>query len=56
MAGAIAEAFYNDADELFEQTIKQVDGEYPDEFVDIIKQFNEKLNEGNTDASNEISW
>jgi ADP-ribosylglycohydrolase len=56
MAGAIAEAFYNDADELFEQTIKQVDGEYPDEFVDIIKQFNEKLNEGNTNTSNEISW
>lgn len=47
MAGAIAEAFYHDADELFQQTITQPDGEYPDEFVEIIKKFNEKLEEKN---------
>lgn len=43
MAGAIAEAFYGDCDDLFEKTIKQIDGEYPDEFVETIKKFNEVL-------------
>lgn len=43
MAGAIAEAFYGDADDLFAETIKQIDCEYPDEFVDYIKKFNEAL-------------
>ena len=53
MAGAIAEAFYGDADDLYEETTKQIDGEYPDEFVEIIKEFNEKLGETNEET---ISW
>ena len=53
MAGAIAEAFYGDADDLFAETIKQIDGEYPDEFVEIIQKFNEKLDEKNGGT---ISW
>lgn len=47
IAGSIAEAFYGDCDDLFEQTIKQIDGEYPDEFVEIIKTFNNCLEERN---------
>ena len=45
MAGAIAEAYYNDCDDLFNQVInfKDVDGEYPKEFVDIINDFNNRI-------------
>ena len=43
IAGSIAEAFYHDCDDLFEETIKQVDGEYPAEFVDTIMSFNKEL-------------
>ena len=53
MAGAIAEAFYGDADDLFAETIRQIDGEYPDEFVEIIQKFNENLDEKNGGT---ISW
>ena len=58
MAGAIAEAYYGDADDLFEQTIRQVDGEYPDEFVEIIKKFNEILDERENNVALEslINW
>lgn len=45
MAGAIAEAYYNDCDDLFNQIInyKDIDGEYPKEFVDIINDFNNRI-------------
>ena len=45
MAGAIAEAYYNDCDDLFNQVInyKDIDGEYPKEFVDIINDFNNRI-------------
>ena len=45
MAGAIAEAFYGDADELYEGVKKAIDGEYPEEFDSVVKEFNEKLEE-----------
>ena len=45
MAGAIAEAYYNDCDDLFNQIInyKDIDGGYPKEFVDIINDFNNRI-------------
>lgn len=45
IAGSIAEAFYNDCDDLFHQAITQIDCEYPDEFIDLINKFNEKIEE-----------
>ena len=44
MAGAIAEAYYGDCDDLFEETIKQ-SFQYPADFVEVIKEFNQKISE-----------
>lgn len=45
MAGAIAEAYYHDADELFDELLSKHTGEYPNEFVSTICKFNELLDE-----------
>ena len=44
MAGAIAEAYYGDCDDLFEDTIEK-SFQYPKAFVEVIKEFNEKISE-----------
>ena len=54
IAGSIAEAYYGTNEELFNECIKKTS--FPTTFVDVIKLFNEKLNEGNANTSNEISW
>lgn len=44
MAGAIAEAYFDDCDDLFEETIEK-SFQYPKAFVDTIKEFNTKISE-----------
>ena len=44
MAGAIAEAYYGDCDDLFEETVKN-SFQYPNAFVEVIKEFNDKISE-----------
>ena len=54
IAGSIAEAYYGTDEELLNECIKKTS--FPTTFVDVIKEFNEKLNGVNTNTSNEISW
>ena len=59
MAGAIAEAYYHDANNLFDEVINQTaDKIYPQEFVDTISKFNEIIDEREEDNRLEklIEW